>query len=87
MSKAVLVIDMPNTCAECKMVYRKRNDKREVFRCQISKKNIEINKIDNNCPLKEIPEKELDWNDGEDEYITGWNACLDEILGEDNDRN
>lgn len=30
--------------------------------------------------LKPLPEKQLDWND-DDEYVLGYNDCIDEILG------
>ena len=46
---------MPKSCSECKMLYRKRNNKREVYRCQISKANLQVDKIDNRCPLKPLP--------------------------------
>lgn len=94
MSKAILILDMPNSCSECKMVYRKRNNKREVFRCQILKSNLQVDKIDNRCPLKPIPQKNkydvekyatVDYENNVNlgHYLNeGRNACIDEILGE-----
>ena len=38
-----------------------------------------------NCPLRPLPEKDMNY--GEDDYCTGWNDCLDEMLGEENAEN
>ena len=81
--KAILVIDMPESCKGCMCyVLGMSNNFCEVTNFAI---------FDNTtkpdwCPLKPVPEKydlegcrvTRDW-DGE--YESGWNACIDEILG------
>ena len=88
MSKAILVMDMPANCKECRLRFEddysdwcpcdiERNGTTDVFDCV---KN--LTKPDW-CPLKPVPEKSLtgksdyyQWGDWED----GYNACIDEIL-------
>ena len=99
MSKAVLVLDMPESCNKCKFFdseYRycdlkglplKRKDGKYGPVVKISKERAVW------CPLQELPEKKeptkmpvtpgLPW-----EYTDnaqGWNACIDEIIGEQED--
>lgn len=70
--KAILVIDMPKACADgCPVMCRTRG----------------INHRPSWCPLKPLPEKntwDITKNGHVTEYAEGWNACLDEIMGEDN---
>ena len=95
MSKAILVMDMPESCFYCdcchiKDYYYRRKIYDEKF-CGIE--NMEVTfyhdqaYYDNYtkpdwCPLKPLPEKE-DVNLFNDRagYSLGWNACIDEILG------
>ena len=76
MSKAILVIDMPECCKNCMCyVLGAKNNFCEVTRFTI---------FDNItkpswCPLKPVPDKvEVFMDDCAD----GYNACLEEILGE-----
>lgn len=86
MSKAVLVIDMPDNCASCKFL----NDSYDYPECIITGETRGYNfekyekKMDK-CPLQEMPEKShtgksdyYQWGDWED----GWNACIDGLLPE-----
>ena len=85
--KAILVIDMPESCAECDLMWK---DEYSVFcPCKLPE-NIsdvydhEISETKPDwCPLKPFPEKRNVWNeiDEADWYDAGYNACLDEILG------
>lgn len=83
MSKAILVIDMPEHCGYCDFCYY--SDGR-IPSCQLKLRAIDDYKIKPDwCPLKPMPEKSLtgnsdylQWGDWED----GYNACIDEILGE-----
>ena len=89
MSKAILVIDMPNSCIECPC---SDFDKQNV--CQILVRPIddETEGLDSKpdwCPLKEVPEKHEELSIEEYEFgklglafTQGWNACLKKILGE-----
>lgn len=75
MSKAILVMDMPESCAKCRFYWSY---------CQCCyRKTLDISKKPKFCPLKPVPEKlyvdELPFDDG---FNVGWNACIDEILKE-----
>ena len=83
MPKAVLVMDMPETCPDCRFF---ESDWRECY--AISKRyNRDIMTEEakpNWCPLRELPEKMPDLEHGyenvEKSIIrTGWNACLDAL--------
>ena len=83
MKKAILVIDMPNSCNECKI----RFDDEYSNWCPYDNPEpngvwqyVEKGTKPDWCPLKEIPEKlegnnsiKYQWGDYED----GWNHCLD----------
>ena len=87
MSKAILVIDMPESCCNCPINFWNNCGRLE-------SKSKTSGRIENpsterlqNCPLKSLPDKynmdnvvcDRDYN-GDYEY--GYNACVDEILGE-----
>lgn len=66
--KAVLVIDeMPNKCEECPLHYRKRQ---EIYRCEMTHKNIRLNSKPSWCPLKPMPKEEDIYEVGMDEEDT-----------------
>ena len=75
--KAILVIDkMPNSCDKCEVRCTEYTGK------DYAQKGI---KRPTWCPLKPLPEKntwDITKNGHVTEYAEGWNACLDEILGE-----
>lgn len=87
--KAILVIDdMPIKCEECPLHYRKRQ---EIYRCEMTHKNIRLNSKPSWCPLKPLPKKILTLvrmqngnivNVQETSFANGWNDCLEEITGE-----
>ncbi len=89
MAKAVLVMDMPETCENCACKYPSYKDD-ALYDCTITGKEIPINggrygKKPDWCPLRELPEK----NGGDklqdeisDTYNAGWNACIEEIIKE-----
>ena len=68
--KAILVIDMPEACADgCPVMCRTRG----------------INHRPSWCPLKPLPNKRVpDGSETDQIYgcYVGWNACIDEILGD-----
>lgn len=83
MSKAMLVMDMPESCYECKLHFTKRNCE-DI--CMKKDKYIEVNIFTRKpkwCPLREVPKKkDYDYCDRSiwtHERI-GYNACIDEIL-------
>lgn len=83
MSKAVLVMDMPESCHECPLFSGVYTD----MTCRANGNGIDYPYPDKNrpdwCPLKPMPEKsDVDGLPFRDGYKLGWNACIDKILGE-----
>lgn len=84
--KAILVIDTPKECSDCPCI-----NLLGIY-CQADKRNRYCLLEDKEewCPLKPMPQKENTFEKGLDEYGTGWrigfNACIDEILGAENER-
>ena len=84
MDKAVLVIDVPTDCFMCPCFCD------ETWRCCATEIDEEVHDGRPKwCPLKPLSQKQelkKGWlKDGEEileAYINGYNACLDEILGE-----
>lgn len=75
MSKAVLVIDMPEKCAWCQLG--------RLFGTEGAAECTDTNRVNRNCesvpdwcPLRPMPEK---MNCIPGEFEDGWNACIDEI--------
>lgn len=81
MSKAMLIMDMPESCAECQL--SRCLIHKGVGICGVNSERFDdIKKVQEWCPLREVPKKmaeETRWFDIE--YAKGWNACIDEILG------
>lgn len=87
MSKAILVIDTPDGCLVCPLLYA----------CEATKKarpnSLRKTMIEADCPLKDLPEKKLprsipnDCDIEEKIQIINeiYNVCFDEILGEENE--
>ena len=73
--KAILVVDMPKNCDECRLN----------IEGICSATNERVYSI--SCPLRPMPEKEQPMRNKEGSYFraydTGWNDCLDEIMGEE----
>lgn len=84
MSRSVLVIDTPKTCADCIMLCVKYCE----YQCLANDKLIKkaTGKPDW-CPLKPLPERKeyivpIDNVESQKDIIAvGWNACIDEITG------
>lgn len=76
MSKAVLVMDMPKDCYECKL--------QDWLTCRIAKKCNTSHSIPDWCPLRELPKKITSWKGKSTNYQQGhrdgYNACIDELL-------
>ena len=92
MAKAILVMDMPETCKDCSCKYPSYKDD-ALYDCAITGKTIPINggrygEKPDWCPLRELPEKKDTIIYENDDWGTvdlktkdeGWNACLDKIL-------
>lgn len=89
MAKAVLIMDMPERCADCPL---RNSEKTSYVCCYLTLKNISstdyYDKKPDWCPLRELPEKIPELKSGYEDLSTsirrvGWNACLDEILKTD----
>lgn len=84
MSKAILVMDMSESCKECDSCIIG-----SVVFCGINREKIEQevmnrNKKSEKCPLRNMPEKKKLGNFvscAEDMKVIGWNACIDAIEG------
>ncbi len=96
-NKAALVIDMPKSCEECRLKYLDTGDDAyfgmNVYRCVLDGAEINRNERWDDCPLRPLPQKKTYEEPTclEDYKVSqmlvmanadGWNACLDEILGE-----
>lgn len=89
MSKAILVIDMPDSCMGCNFLYCDAENNSES--CQAREKarivNLENEDKPDWCPLREMPEKKKTiGTESETERIymnCGWNDCIDAIGGGD----
>lgn len=80
--KAILILEeMPSCCNDCPCF----NGAEDRSCCNILLKEVEgQNGIDEDCPLKPIPPRR-EYADESKVYKAGWNECLDEILGEENE--
>lgn len=86
MSKAIVIIDMPESCAKCQLFSDIYND----MTCRANLNGINYPYPDQKrqdwCPLRPVPEKheENDFlycpDDSPEAYIAGWNDCIDNIL-------
>lgn len=87
MSKAILVVDMPNCCNECPICasYAESAWSPREYWCTVSD-NTDVDPYDKPkwCPLKPAPKKDEvyylhEWSAG---YKTGWNDCVNYLVGE-----
>ena len=86
MNKAILVIDMPDSCSECKI---RVIDEYSVWCSCLNPEPNGVWEYVNNgtkpswCPLKPAPEEQMIWYEDErSDWERGYNNCLREILGE-----
>lgn len=89
MAKAVLVMDMPECCADCACSYFERDSKELNLICGATGEDANNVGKPDWCPLRELPERETGMPDADDlgeEYVhgtvDGWNAYLEKITGE-----
>ena len=90
MNKAVLVIDMPNTCYDCPL-----NNYGDCIIVGDVDEDLFNDTRDSNCPLKSLPEKKetsyqsdtlnvrIQWQGNT--FREGWNACLTELMEKENE--
>lgn len=88
MAKAVLVMNMPERCADCPL---RNSEKTSYLCCYLTLKNISsadyYDKKPDWCPLRELPEKKEELPVEKYEFgglgkafTSGWNTCLDKLL-------
>jgi hypothetical protein len=81
MNKAILVIDMPESCDKCPLVVRTGayDSCCITGTCIISNDNFKFSW----CPLMSAPEEQEIWHgDDSSDWVRGYNSCLHEIVGE-----
>lgn len=87
MAKAVLVMDMPENCADCQLA----DDDPSGLYCPLADDYYDGTDSTEDkaswCPLRELPEKIPELKHGYESVEKsilrkGWNACLDKILSE-----
>lgn len=91
MAKAVLVMDMPECCADCACSYFERGSKELNLICGATGEDANNVGKPDWCPLRELPERKPESERRECEGSArgtwqvpllenmGWNACLDKI--------
>lgn len=82
MSKAVLVMDIPECCADCPCSFFERDNPILNLICGVTQEDAyNVGKPDW-CPLRELPEKKERriGEHGERMFRAGFNACLNEIM-------
>lgn len=89
MAKAVLVMDMPESCFECNFLYCDGDTNLDSCQAREEARPVdsETYKKPDWCPLRELPEKIPELESGYESidrtlHREGWNDCLDRILGE-----
>lgn len=92
MNKAILVIDMPDSCFKCPVCasYKASAFSSREYWCATNGKDVEQDSKPDWCPLKPLPKKydiEAEKNKPHDrdcdwEFESGYNVCIDEILGD-----
>ena len=88
MAKAILVMEMPPVCGCCKF-YKGNYFFNEDCRCVVTGCRVNLNTKEAKCPLRELPEKEKELPTEKYQFgslgrafVSGWNACLDKIVRE-----
>lgn len=87
MAKAVLVMDMPECCADCQLADDDPSGLYCVFADDYYDGSDSSEDRASFCPLQKLPEKIPELKSGYEDLSKsirrmGWNACLDEILKE-----
>lgn len=83
MSKAILVIEVPKYCIDCPCHFAGMS----TLVCGVKKEKLLTDDIETYkpdwCPLNLLPEKKPHTEDVLEIFMnTGYNACIDEILGD-----
>lgn len=87
MSKAFIILDMPNNCIDCPCHFAGMS----TVVCEVNKKKLLTDDIETYkpdwCPLRELPEKigieeavKMTRNGCISDVINSYNSCIDELL-------
>ena len=83
MSKAILVIDIPNCCEDCSLMWKDDYSDFCPVKCNKNKTDIydytHTNTKPDWCPLQPVPHKLGLREDYLDDFSCGWNACINKI--------
>lgn len=82
MNKGIIVMDMPENCENCSCCHTDDYN----YYCKCNGKRVDWEEKPDWCPIRPMPEKafhEEFCDNGR--YDNGWNDCLREIGGIDND--
>ena len=85
MEKGIIVVAVPDSCADCKFS--------EFHKCIVNSNSNWMYSAKNDkprwCPIQSVPDKLGEPSDPYYEYdtgyCTGWDSCLEEILGDEVD--
>lgn len=84
--KAILVIEMPECCADCPCSFFERSNPKLNLICGATQEDANNVGKPDWCPLKQLPSKKPTISKESDNDIlcmnAGYNACIDEILGD-----
>lgn len=84
MNKAILVIDMPDSCFKCPVCasYKASAFSSREYWCATNGKDVDPDSKPDWCPLKPAPEEQEVWFDDErSDWERGYNNCVREIVG------
>ena len=90
MAKAMLIMDMPECCAKCRLSENGKickDGNRLIIDIVenggiLTQEYIGLNAKPDWCPLKEMPKKKEPILYEPDDYYVGYNDCIDDILRE-----
>lgn len=87
MGKAILVIDMPKCCNECPIcVSWEVVPAVEEYYCAVKNNDVDRRNKPSWCPLKPAPEEQEVWyDDPKSDWERGYNNCVREIIGREED--
>ena len=85
MKKAILIIDMPDSCKDCPLCAAwDVIPSVEEYYCTIENTGVDRYRKPDWYPLKELPRKKLNYTTSSDhinDFGIGYNQCINEILG------
>lgn len=86
MSKVMLLMDKPDNCLECEFSDRRLDGTLRCTRNKDASNTVFGLAMPRWCPMKDVPKRKRSkrYTNPLKSWINGWNACIDEILKEEN---